>query len=248
MEKISLESGQGLELQLTVAGIGARSFAFIIDWHIRFVLAFAWIMGFVLLSEIGKNWWGSEQGLFDESSDFSSGLVALIIILPPMVLYFLYHPILEILMNGQTPGKRITGVRIVRQNGMPAGVGVHLIRNIFRLIDSMPAFYCFGIIVCFFNSHHVRIGDLAAGTVLVYVDHNTKTEMAELDSVLKEGGLGLEQSQLLRELIERWPKLESENRKLLATGFLTEIGKLNPVQGELYDDKELLNMLTEQLV
>lgn len=242
MEKISLESGQGLELQLTVAGVGARSYAFIIDWHIRFVLAFAWFMAVILISDFGNNWLFGEGGLFDGDE---WGWFTLLISLPPMIIYFLYHPILEILMNGQTPGKRITGVRIVRQNGMPAGVAQHLIRNIFRLIDSMPAFYCFGLVVCFLNSQHLRIGDLAAGTVLVYVDHNTKSEMAELESVLEDSKLSLEQNQLLHELIQRWPKLDNQNRRSIATEFLTELGRMQAGQQHTHTDKQLLEMLRE---
>ena len=76
-----------------------------------------------------------------------------IVVLPSLALYFLYHPILEVLMKGRTPGKRIAGVRLVKRDGGVPGVGALLIRNVFRLIDSLPFAYCIGLATTIRQQH-----------------------------------------------------------------------------------------------
>jgi uncharacterized membrane protein SpoIIM required for sporulation len=99
---------------------------------------------------------------------------------PPLAVFLLYHIVLEVLMAGQTPGKRLAGVRIVAQNGATPTVGALLVRNIFRVIDSLPVLYGVGLLTSMIRADHVRIGDLAAGTLLVY-DHTAARMPAPAD-------------------------------------------------------------------
>ena len=71
-------------------------------------------------------------------------------------------------MRGRTPGKRIAGMRIVARDGELAGVGALLMRNVFRLIDSLPLSTASAWSRPWSTREHVRIGDMAAGTLLVY--------------------------------------------------------------------------------
>ena len=158
-----VESVTGVEVALPVAGPGARSFAFIIDWHIRAILAAAWfVIGMMLYNQDFMN---IMPPLETDGLWFGS------IALPTAGIYFLYHPMLEIAMRGRTPGKRIAGVRLVTHTGGTPLIGAYLIRNVFRLIDSFPVFYGLGLILTMLTRNHVRVGDLAAGTLLVY-DHS----------------------------------------------------------------------------
>src|SRR4029077_20735966 len=74
----------------------------------------------------------------------------------------------EIAMRGRTPGKRIAGVHIVARGGSSPGIGALLTRNVFRIVDSFPLLYPVGLITAMITPEHVRVGDIAAGTVLVY--------------------------------------------------------------------------------
>jgi uncharacterized membrane protein SpoIIM required for sporulation len=74
--------------------------------------------------------------------------------------------ILEPLMGGRTPGKRMVGIRILTHEGLVPTTGALITRNVFRLIDSMPGVYVIGLLFVFFGKRHLRLGDLAAGTVL----------------------------------------------------------------------------------
>src|SRR5450631_1948148 len=133
-DRLSVESVTGVDLTLNIAGPGSRSYAFVIDWHVRLLLACAWLLvaSFVLKLSLNAH-----------SHD------ALLSLLPAAIIYFLYHPILEVIMRGRTPGKRMAGLRIVNRNGGAPSTTALLIRNIFRVIDSLPAMYVVGLVTCF---------------------------------------------------------------------------------------------------
>ena len=123
----------GVPLDLAIAGPGGRSFAFVIDFHIRALGAIAWYFGFALLI----------QKYADDGRQAPAWLLV-VAFLPPIVMYLLYHPILEIAMAGRTPGKRMAGVRIVTVEGMVPGAGASLVRNLFRFVDGLPIMYLVG--------------------------------------------------------------------------------------------------------
>src|SRR5690349_1037526 len=108
-----VDSVTGVEVELAVAGPGARSFAFIIDWNIRAILAIAWFcVGMMIYN-------GSFTNLTPPLE--ADGSWISFIALPASAIYLLYHPLLEMAMRGRTPGKRIAGVRLVtRSGGAPA--------------------------------------------------------------------------------------------------------------------------------
>lgn len=159
---LSVDSVTGVEVSLPVAGPGARSYAFAIDWHIRTILALAWY-------SVGAMLYNRSFGEISPPVETDMGWFALVV-LPAAAIYFLYHPVLEIAMRGRTPGKRIAGVRLVTYSGATPTLGAYLIRNVFRLVDNFPVFYGLGLILTMITRKHVRLGDLAAGTLLVY-DH-----------------------------------------------------------------------------
>jgi len=213
---VRIASVTGVDVELKIAGPGGRSYAFIIDWHIRFLAAAAW---FLVVGIIRA---GTLAFATPEASAGPGFFFA--VVLPTMAIYFLYHPLLELAMRGQTPGKRIAGVRVVAlAHGGAPGSGAILIRNVFRLIDSMPLLYAIGLVTTIVTSHAVRIGDIAAGTVLIY-DEAPGDELLEK---LGGGGvqrLGIAQAQLVRELLDRWPSLAPAARVKLATELLTKMG------------------------
>jgi uncharacterized RDD family membrane protein YckC len=213
---LRIPSVTGIDLDLTIAGPGARSYAFIVDWHIRVVAALAWFfLGTMALV-------GALQVL--GPGDLYYAQFIYLVVLPSTGIYFLYHPVIEVLMRGQTPGKRIAGVRIlaVADGGMP-GIGAILIRNVFRLIDSLPLLYAIGLATTMFTKHHTRIGDIAAGTVLVYDETQSKTLLDELSAPAVRR-LGLEHAQIIHDLLSRWKELRSDTRSQLARQLLTKVG------------------------
>ena len=223
-DKLVVQAADAVEVELPVAGIGSRSYAFLIDWHIRFLLALAWLVGIAVL-----------LGFLSTAEDFFSpllkaGKTAMYAgLLPAAAIYFLYHPLLEIVMQGRTPGKRMAGIRIVTERALTPDAGALIIRNVFRLVDSLPAFYVLGLVVAIFTARQVRIGDLAAGTLLVY---DTGKHGLDFDGVIGSSTSRLSHGdrELLDDLLERWSGLDAPLRRRLAEKFLARIGE--PVAGD----------------
>mgnify|MGYP001826215312 FL=1 len=202
---------------LEVAGVGARSYAFVLDWHIRLLVALVWIYlsAFLLydLSVFATVFAGDP-----------ANTAALVIFLPAMAVYFLYHPVLEIVMQGSTPGKHMAGVRLINHAGTTPGYGRILIRNLLRLIDAIPGVYTVGLLVAMFTRNHVRIGDIAAGTLLVYEDKTSQRTRVNRLQPSFSSGLSPDNQALLLELLERWQQLDKKQRVHLAQQFLTKSG------------------------
>jgi len=154
---LGVPSATGVEAHLVLAGPGARSLAFLLDWLIRTALALTYAL---LASRLILGNFHFDIGPDDEALWYLAGA------LPATLIYLLYHLILEPLMAGRTPGKRLAGLRILTLDGLVPTSGALITRNIFRMIDSMPVFYVVGLLFVFFGRQHLRLGDIAAGTVL----------------------------------------------------------------------------------
>lgn len=207
---VVLQSVTGVDVELRIAGPGSRSYAFVIDWHIRLVLALAWLL-------VGMVFFGGLR-LTGQSVPRESGFY-LWVVLPSLAIYLLYHPVLEILMRGRTPGKRIAGLRLVSRTGDIPSTGALLVRNVFRIIDSMPVAYLVGLVCVMFTAQHVRVGDLAAGTLLVVDTEESDKSFGSLHAA-GSGGLSPQVADLMHELLDRWNALGAPERAALARNLI----------------------------
>ncbi len=208
--ELSVDSVTGIEVSLPVAGPGVRSFAFIIDWHIRLVLALAWYAVATLINNRAFSL--QPPSAFDQSW-FAA------VMLPAAAIYFLYHPVVEILMRGQTPGKRSAGIRIVTRAGGPPGAGALLVRNLFRLIDSLPLAYGVGLTLLVVTRESLRCGDMAAGTLVVYERTTADAELLQ-SAAQRVGRLDTVGAEIATDLLQRWPSLVPEARIRLTRQLL----------------------------
>jgi uncharacterized RDD family membrane protein YckC len=205
---VSVDSVTGIDVSLSVAGPGARSFAFIIDWHIRLVLALAWFVSATLLY----------NGSFSLQPAYAPSWFVLALV-PSLAIYLLYHPVVELAMRGRTPGKRSAGIRIVTRSGGPPGAGALLVRNVFRLIDSLPIMYAVGLTLMVLTRESLRCGDMAAGTLVVYEHSPTGTELLQ-NAAQRVGKLDTAGAEIAADLLERWTSLVPEARIRLARRLL----------------------------
>ncbi len=150
---LAVDSVTGVDVALPVAGPGARSFAFVIDWAIRTILSVAW---YVVAAMLHNDSWSIAAPLSPNAGWF------VFVIAPPAAIYFLYHPVWEVATRGLTPGKRMAGLQTVSRDGGAPWVGSLLTRNVFRLIDSFPVAYALCLLTTLSTRNHARIGDLAA--------------------------------------------------------------------------------------
>jgi uncharacterized RDD family membrane protein YckC len=148
-DRISIPTPEGVELELVLAGLGSRLVAALGDFVVKGVILLAlWIVGDAL---------GGDDGGF---------LVALLIV-GSFLVWTGYDVAFETLASGRTPGKRAAGLRVVRLGGEPVGFLASAVRNLLRLVDSLPGIYAVGAVCILFSRRNQRLGDLAAGTLVV---------------------------------------------------------------------------------
>jgi len=211
-EELIVRGLTGVDMSLRLAGPGTRSLAFLIDWQIRLLVALA----LILLAALTRLLPGASKG------SIAAAVWLISLILAPLI-YFLYHPVLEVLMRGRTPGKRKAGARIVTVEGATPTTGSLLMRNVFRLIDCLPGFYVVGLGCCLLTEKRVRIGDLVAGTVLVLDEGDSSQALARLGAAMQRSALPLETVRLIQDLLDRWRELEQGPRNRLARDLLAKL-------------------------
>jgi uncharacterized RDD family membrane protein YckC len=155
----SILTPERVKLQYDIAGIGSRGAAAIVDTTIQ---ALAVTIMLVALSAGGLAVSAFVGG--------GAGAVALGVGLLSLGVFAVtggYFMLFEILWNGQTPGKRLVGLRVIRENGYPIRPVDAVIRNLIRIVDWLPMAYGFGVLTMLLNSRSRRLGDFASGTLVV---------------------------------------------------------------------------------
>src|SRR5947209_8359565 len=151
-EDFRLETPEAISVAYDIAGIGTRFLAQIIDA--------------VAIIGIGSVVGGGVFLLVAFGALGQTVAVILILVFDFLVL-FGYFPLYETFWSGQTPGKRALQVRVIKLSGYPIGFVDSVIRNLVRVVDFLPSFYGVGIIVMFVSTQSRRLGDFAAGTIVV---------------------------------------------------------------------------------
>ena len=141
-----VEAPEGIVLSLQPAGLVARTMAFLLDLLIRMVIDIG------LMLTLGS--WGG----------LGSGLV----MIGMFCVEWLYPIVFELRPGGATPGKRALGLRVVMDTGLPVTPAASFTRNLLRVADFLPLAYGFGIVAMLLNRECKRLGDLAAGTLVVH--------------------------------------------------------------------------------
>jgi uncharacterized RDD family membrane protein YckC len=157
-ETLDIQTPENVAFGYQVAGIGSRFLASLLDTLIVGLLQVVIVIILTLLIRA-----------FDGSvfSDQISTWVYAIFGIVAAIFYWGYYIFFEMLWNGQSPGKRWVGLRVIRSDGTPITISESLIRNLARLVDFLPAAYGVGIVTMFIDKQSRRLGDLAAGTLVV---------------------------------------------------------------------------------
>lgn len=166
-DKLTIQTPEQTALDFAVAGIGSRFLAIAYDVLIQFLVGI--IVG--IFGSIGL-------GVVFAGAPRAGMWAAAILILFYFVLYFGYYAIFEIWWNGQTPGKRKVGIRVIKDDGRPLTPAESIGRNLMRIVDWLPFFYGVGIVSAFLTKGNKRLGDLVVGSLVV-----RETSLKELQPV-----------------------------------------------------------------
>lgn len=177
-ETLQIDTPENVAFGYQIAGIGSRFLACLVDTLLIVILLllvnFA-LAAFLRLTDLAAG------------SDRATAWLAALFGLLSFAIFWGYYIVFETLWNGQTPGKRRNGLRVIRRNGTPVTAGETVIRNLVRFIDFLPALYAVGIVAMFIDGQSRRLGDLAAGTLVVR-DRETVT-LGSLDGTSSDAGL-----------------------------------------------------------
>lgn len=171
-DRFSITTPEGVTVELVLAGAGSRGLAQLVDAIVQLIL---WIAAFAVISGV----WDADD--VDPFSPANSDEVFVALALFAAVIFgitFLYDVLFETLGSGRTPGKRVMGLRVVRVGGGPVGFLSSSIRNLVRIVDALPGVYLIGLVAIVASSKNQRLGDLAAGTLVV----RERTESRDLST------------------------------------------------------------------
>lgn len=161
----TIETPENVTFGFEVAGIGSRFIGALIDTGLLAGLLIALNLALVfLLDQAAGN---RPPGSASDAPEWIAGFVWALYILFEFAIFWGYYAFFELLWNGQSPGKRVAGTRVVRTDGNPAGFIEVAVRNLVRIVDLFPSFYAVGLVTMFLNDSARRLGDFAAGTLVV---------------------------------------------------------------------------------
>jgi uncharacterized RDD family membrane protein YckC len=220
----SFETPEQIDVSYAVAGIGSRFMAALVDSIIIAAALFlilvpgtlgsSFLIGFVMRL-FGRHATGNVVAFALAGTGFLSFCVIAF-----------YYVLLEAFWQGQTPGKRWLGIRVIRDGGYPISFSTSVIRNLIRIVDFLPFYYMIGIVVMFIDRKSRRLGDLAAGTIVVKEQKGVKLETLDSDARILSTqpawgdsfrppirdlrGLSADDRRLLREYLRRRETIDPE--------------------------------------
>jgi uncharacterized RDD family membrane protein YckC len=233
MANLQINTTQNVNLDYKIVGLGERILAFLIDGFILYM--YAYLVGLVV----------EALGVVYEDTWTQRGLAALIF-LPAMGYSFLMHS----LFNGRTVGKMLLGMRVVRLDGSPMHWSHFLVRWMLRLVDIWIFLGSIGLLSILFSDKRQRMGDAAAGSVVISTKRKTKVSHTILEEVEKRYIPKFQNVTLLSDRDVRLIKetyhiaLKSEDHKTL-TALRTKVDSILKTNSELFDKQYLDTVLKD---
>jgi uncharacterized RDD family membrane protein YckC len=242
-DKLTIETPEQTSLEFPLAGIGSRFLAVALDTLLQFAvylvlgLIAALVASFSIAGNLGRQW----------------GIAILIFV--AFTVQFGYFALFETLWNGQTPGKRWTHLRVIQDSGRPINAYDALLRNLLRIVDTLPSLYAIGIVTMLISRENKRVGDYAAGTVVIHEKPlqgagsiwSVAAAPSQALPAIRAAQLSLEELQLVETFFERRMNLDPEVRRSMARQIAERLGERLNVPGESRPDAEtFLEALAER--
>lgn len=231
-DKLTIETPEQTVLEFPLAGIGSRSLALAIDSALQAgaivaVGLFALLLSLAgFLPDVGKQW------------------TYALLILAAFLLEFGYFAFFEAIWNGQTPGKRWSHLRVLKDSGRPISVQDAILRNLLRIVDSLPTLYAIGIVTSLLSKQNKRLGDYLAGTVVVHEKPMTTGQLTwEAASPALIAGaqprtLTPAELQLVEAFLERRSSFTDDVRRSMARQIVDKLNNGNAASPESTQDPE----------
>src|SRR5271168_74088 len=155
-DKLTIDTPEQTALDFAIAGIGSRFLALAVDTLIQIAVGFVVLFGGIVAM-------GATAAFAPKAGLWGVAILILFFFL----LYFGYFAFFEIIWNGQTPGKRKAGIRVIKDSGRPLTPAESIARNLMRIVDWLPSLYAIGMASALLNKENKRLGDLVAGSIVI---------------------------------------------------------------------------------
>lgn len=234
VDQLRIDTPEQIALELPLAGIGSRFLALAIDTVLEGLL---YLVGFLILFSTAPVL-GSGSFRWIPSS-WAMALLILFL----FCVYWGYFAFFEVIWKGQTPGKRLTGIRVIKESGRPIDAFEAIGRNLMRAIDGI-GLYGVGVICMMLNKQNRRLGDYVAGTVVVHdkrtdeVRPDWNTTAARLPSSLPQAQITAEELILIETYLHRRYELDPVVRASTATQIAARVKAkgMSEEKGQSVDD------------
>lgn len=251
VDETRIETPEQIDLDLELAGLGSRFTAQMIDWFWKVILTL--VLGVLVIVLVAL---GGGGGLFDDPPRWLLAVAVVAVYL----LWLGYGIYFEIRGSGQTPGKRAAGIRVIQATGAPVDFRAAGIRNLLGVADFLPVFFLLGAVLVLLTSRRQRLGDLAAGTLVIRerVEALGADPAEEMIGYASEkyaftpahlAALTREDRNLLREFLRRYDSMERRSRERLAikmgATFAQKTGY--PLAESFYDGDDAVEFLASLL-
>jgi len=211
-DQVQLATPERVSVELPIAGLGSRAMAYLVDVALMGAVA--------LVVYFGVSFFIPE--LANTVIALSSMVKTLAVAATALGLW-LYWTAFEVAWGGQSPGKRLVGIRVVKLDGSPVTLFLSAVRNLLRIIDFLPACYPVGLLTMLVDRKHRRLGDLLAGTVLV---RDEKVSLAAYDALAGAATAGVEVNvlEIASQYLARFAQLEPPARGRVGRQLATKLG------------------------
>ncbi|BAY15983.1 RDD domain-containing protein [Anabaenopsis circularis NIES-21] len=228
--RVKFRTPESVELEFTLAGIGNRAWALLIDYFVLAVILLVCIYTWISIS-------GQLADIFQDQDTIGSQVGLWLIAITFLLLFGIYvgyFVFFETIWQGQTPGKRFAKIRVVRDDGRPVGLAQATLRALLRPLDE---FLFLGSFLIMFSHREKRLGDWAAGTIVIEaeraiasatftISEQAKSLYTELLSIAELSQLLPDDFAIIREYLQRRGAMAAKSRVALASKLSQQVAAI----------------------
>jgi uncharacterized RDD family membrane protein YckC len=239
---LDVRTPESIAFRYELAGLGSRFLALLVDQVIQIAVLIALWAGIVLgLSRAVLS------GAVARSTPIPNSIVIAMTVIIVFAIFFGYFIVFEAVWNGQTPGKKLLGLRVVRDGGYPIDFGASLIRNLIRVGEQLLGYYILAAISALISAENKRLGDVAAGTIVVrdvrLAAPHDLTDRGDEPEYASTAYLNGDERALIKRFLDRRDALGNDRRAQLAGELAARIRGRLPAELARLDDESLLERL-----
>lgn len=231
-DRVTIRTPEGVDLELTLAGAGSRMAAALLDGVILAVVVVATLVAVTVLGLAAE----------PETGTFLLGFASLLVTVEVIGYYVVFEG-----LRGKTPGKMALGLRVTGAGGEPVSFVRAAIRNLVRIVDFLPVAYGVGLVTLLASPRNQRVGDLAAGTIVI----RERFAASEPDPVPEEAADGgwdvtaitVEDLALVRRFLNRARSLPTDRRQQIAAQIAAKLRPRVSHPDPIPDDEDFLRRL-----